>query len=150
MVRPHGLSGRAVVELWTNRPERLAAGSVLDGPDGPLEVDQATRVPGSGTRERWLVSFRGVGDHDAAEGLRGAVLRAEALADPSAMWVHDLVGARVSDASGRFLGTVESVEANPASDLLVLEEGGLIPLAFVTAQPDGSLLADVPPGLLDP
>ena len=38
----------------------------------------------------------------------------------------------VFDVHGAALGTVGAVEANPASDLLVLETGGLIPLRFVT------------------
>ena len=35
------------------------------------------------------------------------------------------------DTDGHELGTVTAVEANPASDLLVLDGGGLIPLRFV-------------------
>jgi 16S rRNA processing protein RimM len=47
------------------------------------------------------------------------------------------------------LGTVAAVEANPASDLLVLDGGGLVPLTFlVTAEP-GRLVVDPPAGLLD-
>ncbi len=43
---------------------------------------------------------------------------------------------------------VVAVEANPASDLLVLEGGGLIPLRFVAEhQLDG--LSSIPPGLLE-
>jgi len=44
------------------------------------------------------------------------------------------------------------VEANPASDLLVLESGGLIPLRFVTQRDAaaGTLVVDIPDGLLDP
>ena len=47
---------------------------------------------------------------------------------------------------------MRAVEANPASDLLVLESGGLIPLRFVT-QNDAeahTLVVDIPDGLLDP
>ena len=56
---------------------------------------------------------------------------------PDALWVHELVGATVRDAAGTALGTVASVEANPASDLMVLESGGLIPVRFVTAHDAG-------------
>ncbi len=48
------------------------------------------------------------------------------------------------------LGTVESVEANPASDLLVLDGGALIPLRFVVEhEPGVRVTVEVPDGLLD-
>ena len=49
-------------------------------------------------------------------------------------------------------GSVTAVEANPASDLLVLESGGLIPLRFMTSHDPGSgtITVDIPEGLLDP
>ncbi len=45
-----------------------------------------------------------------------------------------------------------AVEANPASDLMVLESGGLIPVRFVTAHDAaaGTVDVDIPEGLLDP
>jgi ribosomal 30S subunit maturation factor RimM len=66
--------------------------------------------------------------------------------------VHELIGALVRDQAGTELGTVGAVEANPASDLLVLEGGGLIPLRFVTERDEvsGTLVVDIPEGLLDP
>ena len=78
-------------------------------------------------------------------------LAAEPLDVPGTLWVHELVGATVRDAGGHDLGRVAAVEANPASDLLVLESGGLIPLRFVTAHDaaDRTLHVDLPDGLLD-
>ena len=56
----------------------------------------------------------------------------------------------VEDVTGAELGTVESVQANPASDLLVLDGGGLIPLRFVVdLEPGVRVTVDVPDGLLD-
>jgi hypothetical protein len=56
----------------------------------------------------------------------------------------------VEDTSGRVLGTVDAVEANPASDLLVLSGGGLIPLGFVTSsEPGVRITVEIPDGLLD-
>ena len=58
-------------------------------------------------------------------------LEAEPLEDVAdVLWVHELVGATVRDAAGTALGTIASVEANPASDLMVLESGGLDPGAL--------------------
>jgi 16S rRNA processing protein RimM len=149
ILRPHGLRGRVIVELWTNRAERVQAGSRLEGPAGALLVAAATRQPGAGGWERWLVSFEGVDDHEQAEALRGAVLRAEPIEDGDALWVHDLVGAEVVDPDGRHIGVVQAVEANPASDLLVLDGGALIPLRFVVDHGPGRVTADLPPGLLE-
>jgi len=144
VVKPHGLRGEVVVELFTNRTERLAPGTVLGGPAGPLEVLRA-----SPHHRRWIVAFAGVGDHRGAEALRGAVLTAEPLDDPDALWVHELVGSEVVDAAGAAHGRVVAVEANPASDLLVLEGGALVPLRFVVEQAPGRVVVDPPAGLLD-
>ncbi len=148
-MRPHGLRGQVVVELWTNRAERLAPGAHLRVPGGELEVRRATRQGETGGRPRWLVSFVGVDNHDQAEALRDAVLVAPPLLDPAALWVHELIGAEVVDLSGSRLGVVEAVEANPASDLLVLDDGTLIPLRFVSDRGPGRLTVDPPSGLLD-
>jgi 16S rRNA processing protein RimM len=77
------------------------------------------------------------------------VLLAEPIDDPEGLWVHQLVGAEVVDAGGSTVGRVTAVEANPASDLLVLDSGALIPLRFVLAHQHGRLEVDLPPGLLD-
>jgi 16S rRNA processing protein RimM len=42
---------------------------------------------------------------------------------------------------------VEAVEANPASDLLVLDGERLLPLTFVVEHGDGVIVADPPDGL---
>ncbi len=70
---------------------------------------------------------------------------------PGTLWVHELVGSLVRDATGTSLGRIASVEANPASDLLVLESGGLIPLRFVTGHDaeGGTVDVDIPEGLLE-
>ena len=91
-------------------------------------------------------------DRSQAERLRGIELAAPAVDVPGTLWVHELVGATlVSTPTGTTLGTVQAVEANPASDLLVLESGGLVPLRFVTDEraAAGTLVVDIPDGLLD-
>jgi 16S rRNA processing protein RimM len=149
IARPHGLRGQVVVELWSNRPERMARGAVWHAPHGRLEVAQSSRLPSAGGHERWLVSLQGVEDRAGAEELRGAVLRAEPIDDAGALWVHELVSSSVLDAEGNRLGVVQAVEANPASDLLVLDTGPLIPLRFVAARGEGWVRVELPAGLLD-
>lgn len=145
IARPHGLTGEVVVELWTDRLERLEPGSVLSTDDGQLVV-AASRA----FQSRHLVHFEGVSDRAAADALRGRVLRAPALEEPGVLWVHELVGCEVVDRQGIGHGRVMAVEANPASDLLVLEGGGLVPLRFVVdVEPGVRVTAELPEGLLD-
>jgi 16S rRNA processing protein RimM len=143
--RAHGIRGEVAVTLITDRQERVAPGAVLWVGERRLEVVSSRPHQG-----RWLVHFEGVADRSSAEALQGTVLSAEALDDPAALWVHDLVGAEVvAAADGARLGTVTAVEANPASDLLVLDGGGLVPLTFLVSAQPGRLVVDPPPGLLD-
>ena len=146
IVKPHGLRGDVIVSLTPNRPERVDAGSTLTTRDG-----RALRVVRSSSHQgRYIVSLEGIRGIDQAEALRDTVLLALPLDDPDALWVHELIGARVVDITGRELGTVEGVQANPASDLLVLDGGALVPLRFVVAnQPGEQVTVDVPDGLLD-
>lgn len=145
VVKPHGLRGEVVVDPVTNRPAaRFAAGSVLETDGGPLEV-----LAGRPHQGRWLVTFAGVDDRNGAESLRGRILRAEPIEEEGALWVHELIGAEVVDTSGRSYGPVEAVEANPASDLLVLSGERLVPLVFVVSHDAGRVVIDPPAGLLD-
>jgi 16S rRNA processing protein RimM len=151
IVKAHGLRGEVVVELVSNRPERLQEGSVLRSGERELKVLRSSGFGSGGRgphRGRWIVSFDGVTDRTSAEGLRGAVLEAEALEVPDALWVHELVGKTVSDVEGTSIGRVESVEANPASDLLVLDTGDLVPLCFVVETGADRIVVDLPDGLI--
>ena len=106
-------------------------------------------------QQRWLLRFEGIDDRDAAAALTGATLYASPLPpDGDELWVHELVGAIVTDATGRTLGVVASVEANPAHDLLVLDTGPLVPVTFVIEHGDDGeggrrVVVDVPDGLLE-
>jgi 16S rRNA processing protein RimM len=149
VVRAHGLDGRVVVELLSNRDERVRPGARLVGPGGVLVIVGSSSAGSTAGRTRWLVSFEGVDSREAAEELRGSVLQAPPIEEAGALWVHELIGSQVYDEEGSEIGAVASVEANPASDLLILDSGLLIPLTFVTAQAAGRLTVRLPPGLLD-
>ena len=146
IVKPHGLSGDVIVKLTTNRDERVDPGVVLTAEDGR----EFRVVRSSSHRGRFIVTFQGVSGIDEAEALRSTQLFAPPLEDPDELWVHELIGARVEDTSGTVLGTVDGVQANPASDLLVLDGGALIPLRFVVgSEPGVRVTVDIPDGLLD-
>jgi len=70
--------------------------------------------------------------------------------DPDALWAHEVIGAEVVDRDGGMHGVVVSLIDNPASDLLELESGALVPLTFVVGWDEESrLVVDPPAGLFD-
>ena len=145
IVKPHGIRGEVIVDLVTNRPERLRPGFVLSSGAGDLRV-----VRSSPHQRRWIVAFAGVEDRNQAEQLRGTVLQAEPIeGEQDTLWVHELVGSLVYDVNGLLYGRVRAVEANPASDLLVLPQG-LVPLNFVVDRQHRRVIIDPPEGLLEP
>ncbi len=144
ITKAHGLKGEVLVHLFTDRLERMTAGNVMQTARGPMTITFA-----KAHQDRWRVQFEGVTDRNAAERLRGTILLAEPIDDPDAYFVHDLIGAEMVAPDGTHIGTVEAVEANPASDLLVLDGDRLVPLTFVVDRRDGKLIAELPDGLFD-
>lgn len=143
--RPHGLRGEVVVRLTSNNLERVGGGAVLDAGGRPLTVDASRKH-----KDRWIVTFAEVRDREDAESLAGTVLRAPAVeGDAQSYWVHDLIGSAVVDVAGEDHGTVVEVLENPASDVLVLSSGPLVPLRFATWDDGGRLVVDGPAGLLE-
>jgi 16S rRNA processing protein RimM len=143
--KAHGLTGEVVVTLVSNRPERVEVGSVFITETGELRIEAARPFGGN-----WLMRFAGVTTREQAEALRSTLLRGRALDDEDAWWVHELIGSEVVGTDGARLGTVTAVVANPASDLVELDGGGLIPLRFVVEKTADRIVVDVPPGLIDP
>ena len=146
VVKAHGLRGEVVVSLVSDYPEvRLAPGSRLE--TGGEEVVVLSARP---HQDRWLVQFEDVHDRTAAEALAGRTLYGEALEDPEAIWVHELIGSSVvEEGTGIERGRVVSVLANPAHELLELESGALVPIVFVRSCMDGVTVVDVPDGLFE-
>ncbi len=148
--RAHGLRGEVVVHLVTNKQGRLAAGAELLCDGRALRVERAQALPArTQARASWLVAFAGFTTREQAEGLAGAVLSAEAGTGDDGLWVHELVGTTVRDQDGTERGTVVALQANPASDLIVLDDGTLVPLRFVTAVGGGVVTVTVPAGLFE-
>jgi 16S rRNA processing protein RimM len=152
IVKAHGIRGEVAIDPITPRDDRFAPGAVLHAGSRSFVV-----TAGRPHQGRWLVAFEGITDRTSAEVLRGTVLTADALdaadgddeLDEDSVWVHDLVGAEVVDTAGTPLGRCAAVVENPASDLLELESGALIPLVFAVEHGGGRVVVDPPPGLLD-
>ena len=143
--KAHGLKGEVTAVISSDRPERTEPGAVWHLDAGPVTV-RAIRSHGG----RWIAVLDGVTTREGAEALRGQLIHAEAIDDPDALWVHELVGAVVATPDGATWGTVAAVLANPADDLLELADGTLIPCGFVvddSGLPE-RVVIDPPDGLL--
>jgi 16S rRNA processing protein RimM len=145
IIKAQGLKGQVLVDLWSDRTERLAPGSELLTERGALRVTASIAH-----QRRFIVTFEGLDTREKAEQWRGVVLSAARLDDESVIWIDQLYDAEVFDAEGVRRGVVVGVEANPASDLLVLDSGALVPLTFVTTvEANVRIDVDVPEGLFE-
>ncbi len=144
--RAHGVRGELYLILITDRLERAAPGSRLQVGERWCTIESSRPAA-----DRWLVHIDGVTDRTAAEALVNQIVRAEPVesaTDGSELWVHELIGSLVTDTSGRTCGTCVAVLANPAHDLLELDNGDLVPVVFVVQSAEGVIVIDPPEGLL--
>ncbi len=144
ITKPHGLNGEVTVRAITNQPDRFAPTNSFESPRGKLTVTTSRRHG-----DKWLVRFTQVADRSAAESLAGCMLWAEPIANSNELWVHELIGCIVIDQRGTEHGKVLAVQKNPASDLLELADGHLVPLTFVVTHTPGQITVDVPDGLFE-
>ncbi|HEY5265222.1 MAG TPA: hypothetical protein VIJ40_00245 [Acidimicrobiales bacterium] len=145
ITKAHGLRGQVLVDLTSDRLERLEVGTTLSSDRGPLVV-----LAAAAHQARFIVSFDRINSREDAESWRGVVLSAPRIDDDDVIWIDQLFGAEVIDASGVSRGVVVDVEANPASDLMVLDNGALVPLTFVVSLvPNAKVEIDAPEGLFE-
>ena len=98
-------------------------------------------------KKNFLVSLSGITNRTEAENLAGELLLAKPLEDPNIKWAHDLIGNLVIDNEGKPRGTIIEIHANPASDLLVLEDETLVPVVFLKDVKDNKVFVDTPKGI---
>ena len=119
ITRAHGLKGEVSVEVRSDNPERFAAGASMFLEDGRSLTIARTHQHG----KRLLLTFVGMEDRTAAEGLQGRLLVVPQAWLPvlpdGEYWPHQLEGCSVITEAGRDLGEVTEVIANPANDLWV-------------------------------
>ena len=142
--KAHGLKGELSVRLISNVSERVESGSVLYLQDERKMVVKSSKQH----KQHHLVLFEGVESRTAADALVGELLFGLPINDPEIMWAHELIGSSVLDGDGTTIGEVVAIETNPASDLLVLKGGAMIPLTFVVEQKDRMIQVDIPHALL--
>ena len=143
--KAHGLKGELIFSLTTDRTaERTARGAVLF-----LNDEAFTVIRGQAHGKKWLVALEGVTTKERADELRGRNITAEPIDDADTLFVHELIGNQLIDQHGVQRGKIVSVIDNPASDLLELEGGSLVPLAFFESIADGVVRVNVPDGLFE-
>lgn len=133
VIGAHGLKGEVKAKVFTETPDALLRYGRLHLKDGrTLDIAhvQATK-PGEA-----IIAFKGVGDRNGAEALKGAelfVARAALPALEAQEFYHaDLVGLRAEDTEGRVLGKVHAIHNFGAGDVLEIArpDGDTVLLAF--------------------
>lgn len=146
---PHGVRGEVAVEVLTDAPRRLDAGSslllvregqapvpvVIATKRGPDARSGAAESPGRARRRTVLLRLSGCDGREQAETLRGAWLEIERARVPPApagtYYRFDLVGCRCLD-GGEDLGEVVDVVEDGGGLLLVVSDGSReVPVPFV-------------------
>jgi 16S rRNA processing protein RimM len=159
VLRPHGVRGEVVVQVLSDVPGRLWAGSkVLGSREGrasiPLVVDTC-RDHKTGA----VVRFAGYGDRDRAEELRDLLLEVDRSEVPEApagtYYWFQLLGCRCQ-VDGEDLGEVVDLVEDGGGLLLVVSDGEReVPIPFVQSflkdvdVERGRIGLDLPPGLLE-
>lgn len=152
--KPFGVRGAVYVHPDPDVAHDFAAGTTYALDDGRTVTLRSSHQHGN----RRTLQFAGVDDREAAEALRGAVLkvpRDSVELDEDAFWAADLVGRDVVDDDGATVGVVEGTLDGPAHDYLVVArpDGGevLIPVVeHLLEVGDDAVVVHAIPGLLDP
>jgi 16S rRNA processing protein RimM len=138
------------------------AGRTVFSPNAVLRCDRdgaSSTIRIAGVRPhkgRLLLRIEGVEDMDAASAYAGATLYAARESIPLATGEYldgDLVGCAVVGVDGTEYGPVASVEHYPASDMLLLGPGKMIPMVRAIVHEidlaSRRIVIDPPAGLLD-
>jgi 16S rRNA processing protein RimM len=117
--KAHGIRGEVAIQVRSDNPDRWRVGSVVFDEGGRRFSIEAARGSGS----RLFVRFEGIDDRATAESLRGRTFVVPVTWLPplpeGEYWPHQLEGSEVLTESGRLLGVLTDVMANPANDLWV-------------------------------
>ncbi len=119
--RPHGVRGEMVMEVETDFPERLKSGVVLYVGE---EHRPLTLTGCRANDTTLLVSFRGYSSPEAAGELRNQLVFVRADDRPplpeGEYYHHQLIGMRVEDESGEFLGELVQILETGANDVYLI------------------------------
>jgi 16S rRNA processing protein RimM len=127
IVRPHGLKGQVKVSLSCSGLERLVACSDLKLLKNGQELKKVTVTKGFIHQDGdVIVLLKEVVGVEEAESLRGAQLAVRAGSEETlpegSFYLHDLVGLKVENAQGEFLGNITEVLETPANWVYVVQD----------------------------
>lgn len=131
IVNTHGLRGEVKVVPWTDNADDLEAVATvyvhLAGDEKSLTV-QNIRYQ----KNNLIVKFAEISSIEEAERYKGAVISAErdelGELPEGVYYIADLIGLRVEDEAGRYIGTIKDVFNTGANDIYEIEREGKKPL----------------------
>ena len=120
--RPHGIHGEMIMDIHTEFPERLRAGTkVLVGEEYKPMTIASTRPHGTGM----LVALRGLTNPDEVGRLRNTWVYVPTKDRPplpdGKLYQHQILGLRVVTDNGRNLGTLTEIIVTGANDVYVVK-----------------------------
>lgn len=119
--RPHGVQGDILFQVLSDFPERLKPGKLIyiGEEHRPLRIYRR-KVHSAGL----ILGFEEYADPEAVTALRGrfAYVTAEGLPQlpEGEYYHHELLGLRVVDEEGNFLGRLTQIIENPANDVYIV------------------------------
>lgn len=143
--RSHGLAGELYLRPLSDVPDRVRPGITLTTKLGQQVTIAGIRPIG----DRLLVRLEGVYTMEEAKRFSGTTLYAEPLESSPVTLVAELIGKSVVDQHSIDHGRVVAVQANPASELMVLENEALVPTLFIVEVVDDRVVIDAPEGLFE-
>jgi 16S rRNA processing protein RimM len=119
--RPHGLRGEIAMEIYTDFPERLHPGVQLYlGEDHlPIRLENVRQH-----QELLLVTLDGFQTREAVGTWRNTIVYVLTLDRPALdegeYYHHQLIGLRVFDENGEYLGRIEDILETGANDVFIV------------------------------
>ena len=159
VVKAHGMRGEFKMIPFSGQPENLSAYRKLVLVDKKGKMSPALSVITTRNKGKMaIVHLESITDRTRAEYLEGmGVLLARnelpALKKDEFYW-HEVIGKKVYDLKGIFVGTVKNIFSNGKQDILVIQDGEneiLVPITRenIAAETREELTIDPPPGLLE-
>lgn len=123
VLKPQGIRGELKIKTFTDFPEDVKAFKTVYIDDTPYKI-LSFRVGNDGAA---YVGLRGVPDRNAAETLRGKLLKGEREDAPpleeGRYYIVDILGLSCETEAGEVLGKVTDIQ-NLASDVYTIEKAG--------------------------
>ncbi len=119
IVNTHGVSGEVKIEVWLDSPEFMKKFRrfFLKGKETAV---LSSRVQ----KNSLLAKLEGVADMNTAMALKNTVVsiaREDAGLPEKGYFLCEIIGARVTDESGREIGILKDIEESPAAPLYIVE-----------------------------